>query len=124
MGLSWDDEVPIEVKSDWNKWLYGIKDISNFNFPRCVVRNNAYNNVEMRVFSDSSRTAYSVTCFGRFIYDDGLVFMQFLFGICKVCPASGSLTIPRLELVTGFLATRVACSVLQESNVKYERVTY
>ena len=78
----------------------------------------------MHVFSDSSRTAYAVTCFGRFIYDDGSVSMQFLFGKCKVCPMSGLLTIPRLELVAAALATRIACSVLQESNIKYERVIY
>ena len=76
----------------------------------------------MHIFSDASCTAYAVTCFGRFIYHAGLVSLQFLFGKSKVCPVSGSLTIPRLELVAASLATRVACSMLQESNVKYERV--
>ena len=37
---------------------------------------------------------------------------------------SGTLTIPRLELVAAALATRIACSVLQESNIKYERSIY
>ena len=32
LGLSWDEEVPISVKKDWNKWLSGIKAISNFDF--------------------------------------------------------------------------------------------
>ena len=71
----------------------------------------------MHVFSDASLTAYAVTCFGRFTYNDGTVLLNFLFGKRKVCPVSGSLTIPRLELVAASLATRVACSVLQESNV-------
>ena len=62
--------------------------------------------------------------FGRFTYNDDTVSMQFLFGKCKVCPMSGSLTIPRLELVAAALATRIACSVSQESNIKYERVVY
>ena len=75
-------------------------------------------------FSDSRRVVYAVTCFGRFIFNDGTVSMQFLFGKCKVCPMSGSLTIPQLELVAGASATRIACSVLQESNIKYERVVY
>ena len=65
-----------------------------------------------------------MACFGRFIYDDGSVSMQFLFGKSKVCPVSRSLTIPRLELVAASLTTRVACSVLQESNIKHERVIY
>ena len=76
-GTFGDDEVLIEIKRNWNKWLSGNKDISNFNFPRCVVRNNAYKSVEMHVFSDASRTAYAVMCFVRFIYDDGSVSMQF-----------------------------------------------
>ena len=76
----------------------------------------------MHVCSDASRTAYAVTCFGRFIYEDGTVSLQFLFGKCKLCPASGLLTIPCLELVAASLAARVACLVLQESNIKYGRV--
>ena len=39
-------------------------------------------------------------------------------------PMSGALTIPRLELVAAAVATRIACSVLQESNIKYEHVVY
>ena len=37
---------------------------------------------------------------------------------------SRSLTIPRLELVAAELATRIECSELQESNIKYKRVIY
>ena len=36
----------------------------------------------------------------------------------------GASTIPRLELVAAALATRIASSMLQESNIKYERVIY
>ena len=66
----------------------------------------------MHVFSDSSRDAYAVTCFGRFVNNDNTVSVRFLFGKSKVCPMSGSLTIPRLELVAAALATRIACSIL------------
>ena len=109
MGLSWDDEMPVEVGNEWHKWLSGIKDIANFSFLRHVVRDIFYKSTEMHVFSDASRTAYAVTCFGRFIYHDGSVSLQFLFGKSNVCPVSGSLTNPRLELVAASLATRVAC---------------
>ena len=59
LGLSWDDEVPLNVKKDWNKWLSGIKDISNFDFPRCVVQDNSYKSTEMHVFSDSIHETYA-----------------------------------------------------------------
>ena len=124
MGLSWDVEVPADISKEGYKWLFGIKDIANFSFPWCIVRNNSYKSVEMHSFSDVRRTAYAVTCFGRFIYHDGSVSLQFLFGKSKFCPVSGSLSIPCLELVAASLTTRVACSVLQESNIKYECVIY
>ena len=76
----------------------------------------------MHVFADASHIAYAVTCFCRFVYSNGSVVLSFLFGKCKISPVSGSLTIPRLELVAASLATRVACSMLQESNIKYECV--
>ena len=37
---------------------------------------------------------------------------------------SGALTIPQLELVAAALATCIACSVLQESKIKYKRIVY
>ena len=124
LGLSWDEEVPAEIGKEWQKWLAGIGKIADYNFPRCVVRDNKYQSAELHVFSDASRTAYAVTCFRRFTYSNGEVVLSFLFGKCKISPVSGSLTIPRLELVATSLATRVACSILQESDVKYERVVY
>ena len=98
--------------------------ISNFNFARCIVKNSTYKNAEMHVFTDSSQEAYAVTYFGRITYSDDTMSVIFLFGKDKVCPMSGALTILRLELVAAVLATRIAFSVLMESNVKYERVIY
>ena len=109
---------------DWNKWLYGIEDISNFSFRRCIIQDNSYKGTEMQTFSDSSREANAVTCFGRFVHNDNTVSVRFLFRKCKVCPMSRSLTIPHLELVVAALATRIACSVLQERDIKYEHAIY
>ena len=124
LGLSWDEVVPVEIAKEWGKWLTGINKVSEYNFPRCIVKYNEYDSAELHIFCDASRVAYAVTCFGRFVYSDGRVVLSFLFGKCKVSPSSGELSIPRLELVAASLATRVACMVLQENNVKFERVLY
>ena len=76
----------------------------------------------MLVFVNSSRDAYTVSCFGRFIYKDNSV--SFLFGKCKVLPIGGTLTIHGLELVAATLDTRDIKSMVQESNVKYNRSIY
>ena len=65
-----------------------------------------------------------MVCFGRFVYSDGEVVLSFLFGKSKISPNNGELSIPRLELVAAALATRVACLVLQENNIKFDRVLY
>ena len=112
------------LKKEWNKWLSGISSISDFEFPQCIVKDDTYKHAKMHLFADSSHEAYAVTCFGRFEYNDNTVSVVFLFGKCKVCPMGGALTIPRLELVAAALATRIANSMLQESNIKYERIVY
>ena len=116
--------MPPNIKKDWLKWLAGIKSISNFNFARCVVKSGTYRSAEMHVFAYSNHEAYSVICFGSRTYDDGSVSVTFLFGKSKVCLMSRVLMIRHLELVAAALVTRTACSVLQESGIKYERVIY
>ena len=124
MVLLLDEEVPQNIKKDWGIWLSEIIAISNFEFPRCIVKDNSYNHMEMHVFADSSRHAYAVTCFGPFIYNDNSVLVMFLSGKCKIYPIGGTLTIPHLELVAAALPTRIVKSVVQESNIKYNRITY
>ena len=109
LGLSSDEEVLLNVKKDWNKWLSGIKTVLNYDLLRCVTKNSTYKSAEMHVFANSSREAYAVTCFGRLTYSDDTVSVAFLFGKCKMCPMSGTLTIPRLELVAWRHGLRALC---------------
>ena len=65
-----------------------------------------------------------MSCYGRFTYKNGKINIVFLFGKCKVCPVSGTLSIPRLELVTAAMATRISKSIVQESNIVFECIIY
>ena len=78
--MLWDDEVPQNIKDDWHVWLSEIVYILKFEFPRCIVKDNSYKYAEMHVFADSSRDAYSVICFGCFIYNDDKILIVFLIG--------------------------------------------
>ena len=88
--------------------------IWNFEFPRCIVNSNFYKSAEMHVFTDSSRDAYAVACFGRFIYSDNSVSVIFLFEKCKVCTVGGTLSIPHLVLVAAVLSMSVVKCTLQK----------
>ena len=63
MGLSWDEVVPVEIAKEWGKWLTGINKVSEYNFPRCIVKYNEYDSAELHIFCDASRVVYAVTCF-------------------------------------------------------------
>ena len=89
-----------------------------------MIKNVSYKHAEMHIFADASCDAYALTCYGGFLYDDNTVSIVFLFRKCKVCPMGVTLTIPQLELVAAALATRVASSMVQESNVKYKHILY
>ena len=104
--------------------MSSIGKVADCDFSRCIIKRNGVKRTEMHVFCDASRVAYAVVCFGRFVYDDGSVILSFLFGKSKVSPNNGELSIPRLELIAASLATRVACSVLQESGIKFEHILY
>ena len=89
LGLSWDEAVPEEITKEWNKWSNEICKVSDYNFSRCVVKRNNYEKAELHVFCDASWVAYSVVCFERFVYNDGEVILNFLFGKSKVSPNIG-----------------------------------
>ena len=122
MKLLWDEKIPDSLKNDWHVWLSEITGISKFGFPRCIVKNINFISAELHIFADSSREAYSVSCYGRFTYNNGKIDIVFLFGKCKVCPVGGTLSIPRLELVATAMATRISKSIVQESNIVFERI--
>ena len=123
LKLLWDDDVTENIKSDWRTWLSEIVSISKFEFPRCIIKNNAYNFAEMHIFADSSRDAYSVIYFGHFIYSDNKVAVEFPFGKCKVCPIGNPFN-STFRIVTAAMATRISKSIAQESNINFERTIY
>ena len=108
LKCGWDEKIPEKINNEWQTWRKEISKITDYVFPRCIIPNANYKKAELHVFADSSKFAYSAVCYGRFVYDDDLIVVCFIFGKCKVCPADGSISIPRLELVAASLAARIS----------------
>ena len=89
----------------------------------CIVPSKRYKSIEMHVFADSSKNAYTVVCFCRIIYGDHVV-LNFWYGKNKVCPVNGSLTIPKLELVAAILASRAAQYMVKELPLEFSCIIY
>ena len=107
LKCGWDDKIPDKVDNEWKIWRKEISKITEYVFPRCIIPNSNYKKAELHVFADSSKLAYAAVCYGRFIYENGLIIVCSIFGKCKVSPTDGSISIPRLELVAASLAARI-----------------
>ena len=120
----WDEKIPEKVELEWQTWQKEISKIMDYLFPRCIIPNANYTKAELHVFADSSKLAYASVCYGRFVFNDGLVIVRFIFGKCKICPSDGSISIPRLELVAASLAARISKKMIEELDIKFDDVFY
>eukprot|EP00112_Aurelia_sp_Birch-Aquarium-sp1_P003265 Seg1363.22 transcript_id=Seg1363.22/GoldUCD/mRNA.D3Y31 product="hypothetical protein" protein_id=Seg1363.22/GoldUCD/D3Y31 len=63
-GLDWDQKLPADLMSLWNKWKEDLKELSNLRIPRCFVSNlTNVNSVELHGFGDASPKAYGAVVY-------------------------------------------------------------
>lgn len=123
LGLSWDDEVPQEVKRKWMTLFEEMIALNNVQFERCLTPPNASGNSSLVVFCDASRLAFGACAYARWKLSDGQFGARFVAAKSRVAPLK-ELTIPRLELQAAVVASRLGKSILQESRLNFEKVRY
>ena len=106
MSLSWDEEVPHDIKKSWQKWILSMSSVGSLSIPRClkpVEFDDAY--VELHHFADASEHAYGACSYLRFVNHQGRIHTALVWSKAKVAPLK-PMTIPRLELEAAVLAAR------------------
>ena len=96
--IEWDDPVPPDVQSSWERWRTELpalsqKFIARSYFPKDV---NA-TSVQLHGFSDASEQAYAAVVYLRTVDSNGTVHASLVMAKTKVAPIK-RLTVPRLEL--------------------------
>ena len=91
MRISWEDELPVEMVHQWNRWISSMDGIDKFITPRCLISNgfqDAY--CELHSFSDASQIL-----------------------VCSKTRVNSkrAVTIPRLELQAAVLSVKMESSV-------------
>ena len=71
LGLSWDDEVPPEVKRKWMTLFEEVIALNNIQFERCLTPPSATGNPSLVVFCDASRLAFGECAYARWKLSDG-----------------------------------------------------
>lgn len=93
-NLKWNEQVPSEVQSCWEKWLQSKKEHPLLNIPRSVVGCGA-TGVVLHV-SDASKQAVCAAIYALSFYSNKTSRQHMLVGKARVAPKH--LTIPGLEL--------------------------
>ncbi|XP_011879618.1 PREDICTED: uncharacterized protein LOC105568508, partial [Vollenhovia emeryi] len=111
LRLSWDDLLPVNAATKWNNFLTALKDMPQFNFPRWL-GGQANSTVEIHGFCDASQHAMAASVYLRTTNEDGSVTTNLIASKTKVAPLK-RLTIPRLELSSAIILTKLVVHILR-----------
>ena len=113
LNLEWDDELPPESISDFEKWKSSVSALEQLQIPRCFQPGPSDGcKIELHVFSDASEFAYGAVIYLKVIGPTG-VYVNLLMGKSRVAPLK-VVSIPRLELTAATLAAKLSRFVMEE----------
>lgn len=116
----WDEEVPNNIKLQWEEFIKNLHHISVLEVPRHIVC-PAPINVEFHCFTDASQTAYGACLYLKSKDALGVTHVHLFCAKAKVAPLKPELTVPRLELMGALLGARLLTRILHSlSNKQFE----
>lgn len=112
--LNWDDQLPIEINSDWKKIRSELPELQKLQIPRWLY--TCDDTIELCGFCDASEDAYAAVLYSRTISSDDVVLTNLIAAKTKVSPIK-TLTIPKLELCAAVLLTKLLETVVKALEV-------
>ncbi|XP_037048786.1 uncharacterized protein LOC119083230 [Bradysia coprophila] len=110
--IGWDDEIPYEMREDFQKWANDLTYLQKIEIPRNM-RGNFYLNEgsteQLHVFCDGSQVAYAAVTFLR-VESGNNVSVQLIQAKARVAPLQ-KMTSTRIELMACTIGTRLGTSV-------------
>ena len=93
LKLDWDDVIDEEKLHEWTKFEREAKSLDELSFPRCYRRQNeAADDFQLHMFSDSSMQAKCAVAYYRFRYENGEVGVSLVSSRVRVTPLKGALS--------------------------------
>lgn len=118
--IGWDEKVPEEIATRWQKWIRSLDILSKLAIPRwCQVSDEKR---EIHVFVDASDSAMAAVAYIRGNGPGGTK-AYIVASKCKVAPRKQA-TIPRLELQAAVLGVRLAEMVKKASSIPITSTTF
>nr|XP_033200963.1 uncharacterized protein LOC117163080 [Bombus vancouverensis nearcticus] len=120
--IDWDESLPIELHTEWERYYAQLPLLNNVRFPRKAIIESAME-IELHGFCDASEKAYGACVYLRTLNTNGRVRTQLLTAKSKVASLKCQ-TIPRLELSGALLLTSLMSTVQQALSHKITRTIY
>lgn len=109
--LNWDETLPDELSKEWNFILDSLESIGTLSVNRRLESlNDIVVSRELHGFCDASKQGYGAAIYNKSIYESGNIETNLITSKTRVAPIKGP-TLPRLELLSTLLLTRLMNSV-------------
>lgn len=120
-GVGWDDEIPDDLKSRWEKWRAELPSLQNLRIPRChkPEKFDEVRKAELHHFSDACQDGYGQCSYIRLVDRNGSIQCSLVMGKSRVTPLK-PITIPRLELTAALVSSKISSMLRKEMD--YEEI--
>ncbi|UYV68389.1 hypothetical protein LAZ67_5004188 [Cordylochernes scorpioides] len=108
--LKWDQPVPEDIVKKFVEWQSQIPELLSVRIPRWVMR-DGFEQASLHVFCDASQDAYATCIYLRTVKNEE-VNVQLIASKARVAPKK-KLTIPRLELMSCLIGSRLTKQVMK-----------
>ncbi|XP_042863635.1 uncharacterized protein LOC122247978 [Penaeus japonicus] len=110
LKLDWDEELPLELKVKFQKWIHSSQSLNAFHVDRSyfpgMLWGDLKDNIELHRFGDASEKRYGACVYLRVPVDNGSFKVSLVMSKSRVAPIK-ALTLPRLELMGALLCSRL-----------------
>ena len=124
LKLSWDDDIPKELKAEWITLLKLLKEAESLRFRRSISHSNSVGDPELVVFNDGSTQAMCAAVYIRWFLETGEYACQLIAAKAKVAPLVRS-SIPRIEMDSAVLGIRLTEKIRGSCRLlNFKKTTY
>lgn len=121
----WDDDIPEEYRSRWEKWRKDLPTLEKCTIQRCLKPEHFGKAIESQIhsFSDASFEGYGQVSYLRQVNNKGDIHCAFLMGKSRLAQLK-AITIPRLELMAAVLSAKIGNKLAEEIEHDLQQSVY
>ncbi|XP_017469386.1 PREDICTED: uncharacterized protein LOC108361296 [Rhagoletis zephyria] len=124
LSVDWHEAIPREIHEVWFQWYKSLESLSEFSVPRCYHLNftDPSTQIQLHIFVDASELAYAAVAYWRICHANE-VEIVFIVGKSRCSPLK-PLSIPRLELQSAVLGTKIKSVILGSHTVQPDKIVF